>query len=215
MSLKRILVIRHAESDEDINPNLHGEVTDEEISLTDKGTEEAFEIAQAVRRRTANYKSLRIYSSPSRRAREMASIIRRTIDFSGIEHFHEPSIRNLDWGNTTPENVKGIERERYRVGVLRYKFPGGDHCPTYVRRIGFFVQRLLDLKYKEDPEVAIIVTHGFALRIIAKFLLEMSDDDFRWIKNPPNCYIADFMIGIFGEITIDKPLTKREPIESP
>lgn len=64
----------------------------------------------------------------------------------------------------------------------------------------------------DSPELLVIVTHGFAMRIIAKALLQMSDADFRWIKNPPNCYIADFGINDSGAVKISEPLPTRKPV---
>ena len=124
----------------------------------------------------------------------------------------EPRIRNLNWGSTTPFNVKEISQERYIAGVLHYQFPDGDHSPTFVSNIGRFVNNLLNSgKEKSFPEAIIIVTHGFSLRVIAKFLLNMSDEDFRWVRHPKNCFIANFDIDNLGIITIQKPLPKREP----
>ncbi len=59
-------------------------------------------------------------------------------------------------------------------------------------------------------EAVVIVTHGFALRVIAKFLLNMSNDEFRWVRNPMNCHVADFSVDESGNISITESLPLRE-----
>ena len=210
MKAKRIIVIRHAESEEDISPNLNGERIDKEISITRNGKIQARNTVRRVLERVCSYDSVRIYSSPSNRAVETAQIIESGLRWVKADLLIEPRIRNLNWGNTAPENIRHVEKERYEAGVLYYKFSGGDNSATFVGLIGCFISEILNHD-NESPEALVIVTHGFALRIIAKFLLQMSDEDFRWIKNPANCYIADFTVLESGENVIETPLEKREP----
>ena len=39
-------------------------------------------------------------------------------------------------------------------------------------------------------DCVVIFTHGFALRAIVKHSLGINDEDFRFLQNPPNCYLA-------------------------
>lgn len=214
MRVRRIIVVRHAESEEDINPNLNDEVSDYEISLTNKGVIQAKDMTQNVLSRLVSYNSIGLWTSPSNRAQQTVSIIKADIPQDVCRGIViEERIRNLNWGSVTRKNIKEIEQERYDVGVLYYQFPDGDHSPTFVSNIYQFVKEVCFLKSGiSSPEALIIVTHGFSLRIIAKSLLNMSDGEFKWLKNPPNCYIADFSISESGNIHIAEPLSKREPI---
>jgi broad specificity phosphatase PhoE len=211
MSLRKIIIIRHAESQEDIDPNLNGILEDHEISITKKGISQIERITLEVMRIVSNFKNTTIYSSISNRAVETSVVLKNKLRLPEV--IFEPRIRNLNWGSTTPIDVKEIAQERYSAGVLYYQFPDGDHSPTFVSNIGKFVNDLLNSgKEKSFPEAIIIVTHGFSLRVITKFLLNMSDEDFRWVRHPKNCFIANFDIDDLGAISIQKPLPKREPI---
>ena len=213
MSLKKIVIIRHAQSEEDINPSLNGQKEDIYISITERGKHQAAETIKRIKTVFLGINSVRVYLSPSNRVLQTTSILYSKLNLDNPGVFVDPRIRNLNWGDTTSENVKKIEEERYKAGVLHCQFPNGDHSPTFVRRIGNFVEELLILgKQERFPEGVIIVTHGFAMRIITKFLLRMNDVDFQWIKNPPNCYIADFQIDNCGNVEISKPLPCREPL---
>jgi len=213
MSLKRIILTRHAQSQEDVNPNLKGELEDHQISITDTGRSQASELVGKIKRCIDGLQSVRVYSSTSNRVLQTAFFVLSGIGLDKANVIIEPRIRGLDWGNTTPDNVSEIERQRYEAGVLYYQFPDGDHSPTFVRKIGEFIEELLTLgKLPDFSEAVIILTHGFTMRIIVKFLLKMSDADFQWIKNPSNCYVANCKIDDFGNVSIDKPLPCREPV---
>src|SRR3989338_4537959 len=190
MALKSILLIRHGESLEDVDATLHT-ATDDQISLTNNGRIQARNFGETWSVRFTSDDTLAVYLSPSLRAREMWDILSKYFPKPLTIEVDE-RIRNLNWGSTTLENRSQIEAERYQVGVLHYQFPEGDNTPEYVRNIGELVRKVITGRQNESsPEYIVIVTHGFALRIIARHLLHISDVDFRWLRNPPNSYCLE------------------------
>lgn len=190
--LENIFVVRHGESEEDVNPEIKGERKDSEIELTEKGVTQAREVAEKMRTELADFEHITLYVSPYKRTQQTAEIILDTLHDSRIKMIIEPSIRSLNWGDVNSENLKKREQERYRVGVLHYQFPGGDNSPEYVSTIYDFVFKLIEEKHinNNKKECAIIIGHGFSLRIIVKAFTEMSDEDFKWVKNPPSTFVA-------------------------
>ena len=190
MFLTTVFVIRHAESLEDLDPILHNAL-DEEISVTENGKSEITKITDTIRSHGVSDR-ISAYVSCSRRAQETLQLVERNMpEITLLKSLPDSRIRNLDWGNTNSANRVQIERERYHAGVLYYQFPGGDNTPKYVRSIEAFVSEcLLEGKDATRPNTAIVVTHGFALRIVVKALTGMNDQEFRWLANPPNCYVA-------------------------
>lgn len=190
--IEKIFVIRHGESEEDINPEIKGKIKDSEIVLTPKGVKQAQEAAGKIKDELADFEHITFYVSPYKRTQQTAEIIKDTLNDDRIRLVIEPSIRSLNWGDVTPENLKEREQERYKIGVLHYNFPGGDKSPEYVGNIYDFVYKIIKEKHisNDKKECAIIIGHGFSLRIIVKAFTEMSDEDFKWIKNPPSTFIA-------------------------
>jgi len=196
MPLKGIFIVRHAESDEDINPNLNGEVVDSEISITTIGQKQASEMKSQLKKILSVFKGLRVIVSTSNRAIETARILTEGFVDEGNKYYSfENSIRNLNWGDVDQTNVRQIEKERYEAGVLFYSFPGGDHTPEYVKNIQSFTDRCLKegLQFNH-PEALLIVAHGFSMRVIVKCFLGMSDDEFKWLGNPHNCFIVNLVV---------------------
>lgn len=213
MSLKEIFILRHGESEEDVDPNLNGEVSDEMISITKKGEEQITTVASILLGNVATSKGVRIIASPSNRAVQTANLLMgKFVDFNHSDFSIEPSIRNLYWGNATNRhNIKQIQQERYKAGVLYYQFPGGDHSPTFVNNIQKFTNKCLkEGSYNAHSESLIIVTHGFALRIIVKCLTKMSNAKFKWLANPPNCFVARLSVQNGIRLNTEMPIRQRK-----
>jgi broad specificity phosphatase PhoE len=204
--LRRILLVRHAQSEEDVEPHLRDRVSDRRISVTDEGQNQVKRLAGQLRGDFEKQTKVMVYSSDTTRASQTMTLFEKLYPNVVFTTEYESSIRNLNWGSVTARTVKTIEQERYRVGVLHYQFPDGDHTPTFVSNVRRFVADMLSRgKHPDHPEVTIVFTHGFALRVLAKELIGMSDNEFRFLKNPPNCFVASFSVSQSG-VVVDQPL---------
>ncbi len=200
--MKKIILVRHAESLEDINPNMHNS-DDEKIGVTDKGRKQSIELSKKLIPIISKCDKIQVFHSPSKRVIDTTYLVLSQFQKKKVNISEVECIRNLDWGDTTPDNVEVISKERYKVGVLYYQFPNGDNTPAFVSRIGNFVEDILS----RNDSCIIIFTHGFALRVIAKFLLNISDDEFRYLKNPHNCYYT--VIEIDGDNRKNYPALEK------
>ncbi len=206
--LKRIILIRHAQSKEDINPNIKNKYKNETVPITKLGKRQVYELAEKIEPLISDYEDVKVFTSLTYRVLQTTQLFCSLFNSIRFEIQNERSIRNLNWGDTNKDNLKEIEQERYRAGVLFYKFPNGDNSSEFVQKIHLFAQKTLsEGKEPNYPECVIIFTHGFALRVIAKSLLNISDEDFRYLANPPNCYVSVMDI-IKDEIILDKPLPR-------
>lgn len=206
--LKKIFLIRHAQSEEDVDPSIRNRVHDSRISVTSTGKSQVFELVNKLRSRLAIYKSVKIIASSTNRAQQTMRLFSSQIPEVDFEIKHEKCVRNLDWGDVNDQTIRSVEQERYSTGVLYFQFPNGDDSKRFVSDIELFVAGLLE-KGQDDShaECVVIFTHGFALRVIAKAILRISDDDFRYLANPTNCYVASFDIATNG-IVLEEPLPK-------
>lgn len=206
--LKQIFLVRHAQSEEDVDPNIRNGVHDSRIAITSTGKSQVENIAKILYPKISGYKHIKIVTSPSNRAYQTMSLFCSYFPAISFEVVREKCIKNLNWGNVDETTLKEVEQERYRVGVLYFQFPKGDNTSELVKRIEKYIERLIRDGHDETySECVIIFTHGFALRIITKALLNMSDEEFRYLSNPPNCYVATVNITKLG-ITLEEPLPK-------
>lgn len=207
--LKQVFLVRHAQSEEDVDPSMRNGTTDRRISITTVGKRQALEAAEILSPKIFVYQRVKIITSPSNRANQTMSLFCSSFPLIDFDSSIEPRIRNLNWGNVDENTVKAVEKERYRVGVLHFQFPQGDSTPDFVRGVEDFIGELKEEGMsKNHPECAVIFTHGFALRIIVKAFLATTDEDFRFLANPPNCYVATLDRGESGEFILQEPFPK-------
>jgi len=207
--LKQVFLVRHAQSEEDVKPSMHNSVSDRRISITAIGKRQTLETVEILSPKISTYQRVKIITSPSNRAEQTMSSFCSSFPLIDFDLMIESRIRNLNWGNVDESTIKEVEKERYRVGVLHFQFPQGDYTPDFVRDIECFVEELKEEGKSENyPECAIVFTHGFALRIIVKAFLAVSDEEFRFFANPPNCYVAILDNVDSGKFVLREPLPK-------
>ncbi len=207
--LKQVFLVRHAQSEEDIDPAIHGRIPDQRISITSIGKKQVLDLVRILTPKISRYKKVKIITSFSNRAGQTMSLFCSMFPLIDFDVLFEPCIRNLNWGNVDECSLKEVEQERYRVGVLYFQFPCGDSTPAFVRNIACFTKKLQkERKSENHSECVIIFTHGFALRVIAKMFLQISDEDFRLLANPPNCYVSTINITKTGKVILKEPLPR-------
>ncbi len=209
MSLKSVFIVRHAESEEDVDPTLHNLTDDSKIGLTENGRRQIDSIVNKIALQVRNRITI-TFVSPSFRANETCKLAAVHIPELNRVRRIDPRLRNLNWGAITLENRHIVEEERYKTGVLKYQFPSGDDSAVYARHIGEFVEEVQLQADRDDyPEVAIIITHGFAMRIIIKYFCNMPDSDFRWLANPSSAFVAELKrVGGGFELLTEMPILK-------
>ena len=131
MKPKRIILIRHGESEANVDRYLFGRVPDYTIELTDKGREQAVEAGLQLKRLVGD-ESLYFYVSPFWRARSTFECIASSFPRTQFAYSEEPRLREQEWGYLrSKEDFDNICRERHEYGSFYYRIPVGEPAPTY------------------------------------------------------------------------------------
>jgi len=182
--------MRHAESLEDIDNTAYERIADEDMPLSECGRKQATVFGS---RFVANFSScgfLRIILSPSKRVLETTEILVSKLPASirwslATDHL----IAKQNWGNVTIRNRFEIEKERYRTGVLRYQFPGGENGDEMLFRFDLFAKKLLREMSDFPTGTVLIISHGFEMRVLLKSLLGWTEDYFESLAHPKHCEV--------------------------
>lgn len=180
--------MRHAESLEDIDKNAYERIADEDMPLSESGRKQAEAFGSKFVHELGASKRLRLILSPSKRVLETAEII-----ISGMPaHIQwslstERLIVKQNWGNVTIHNRTEIEKQRYRAGVLRYQFPGGENGAEMLFRFDLFAKRLRQEVEDKTATNILIITHGFEFRVLLKSLLGWTEGYFESLAHPHHC----------------------------
>jgi broad specificity phosphatase PhoE len=180
--------MRNCESLEDTDKTAYERIADEDMPLTECGKKQAASFGVKFAQDLGSSKKIHFILSPSKRVLETArAIVENLPSHIKWSLFTDDLIAKQNWGNVTIYNRSEIEKERYRVGVLRYCFPGGESGAEMLFRFDLFVKKLSREMFDPLTENIMIITHGFEMRVILKSLLNWSEEYFETLAHPQHC----------------------------
>ena len=211
MKPKRIILVRHGESQGNVNQEIYKTTPDYALHLTDKGQAQAKLAGEQIAALIGN-ESLQAYVSPWYRSRETFGEIAAVLDKRVIRHNEDPRIREQEWGHLRVVKEMGdIERERAAFGSFYYRLPDGESgADVYDRVSAFFGTIHRDFDKPTFPENALIVTHGMTLRIFLMRWFHWSVEYFEQLCNPENAKVVIMERGKNGHYKLMTPLQLRE-----
>lgn len=208
MKPKRIILVRHGESEGNADKRRLEVIPDYAHKLTAKGVEQAKAAGEKIRAVIGN-ETVHAYVSPWHRTRETFAQIRPALNV--VKSFEDPRIREQDWGHLREVAVnKLIQKERLAYGVFYFRIPDGESGADVYDRVSGFLETLHRDFAKEDyPENTLIVTHGMSLRIFLMRWFHWSVEEFEVLKNPANCEISIMEKMTDGRYALATGLRKR------
>jgi len=175
-----IILIRHAQSEGNLNRDVHQIIPDHRIKLTPEGWTQAEEAGVRLRNMLRPTDTIRIFTSPYRRTRETTEGILHSLTspdktntpspFSRdtIKVYEEPRLREQDFGNFQPcsAEMERMWQERSDYGHFFYRIRNGESAADVYDRISSFDESLWRNFADEDfPSVCVLVTHGLMTRV--------------------------------------------------
>jgi broad specificity phosphatase PhoE len=212
-----IYLIRHGESEGNIDEGIYKTIPDWQIGLTSKGKKQAIEARHIL------YKDIQenipvphwgdrapvfIYSSPLTRAKQTAEIINSSFN---AKIFYDPRLREQEWGNYAEEPiVKKIARERKRFSTFYYRMPNGESGADVFDRISTFLDTMFrDFSKENFPWNVIIASHGLTIKAFLTRWFHWDVEDFDGYRNLKNCEIVKMLLNDKGKYDLVTKLRKR------
>jgi broad specificity phosphatase PhoE len=197
--MKRIFLIRHGESEQNIGKTMGTDIFDGDISLTELGKEQAHQTGRYLKSYIENLNldisTFKMWVSPYLRTEQTAEIINSYVHVKTV--FEDPRLVEQDYGefhNRHIEEWAKINEVGFKIANLRYnstrgkffsRFPNGESPFDVYNRISSFLETL----HRDDDENVIIVCHGVVVRT---FLMRFFHYPIEWYYeqiNPKNCSI--------------------------
>ncbi|XP_016446210.1 phosphoglycerate mutase-like protein AT74 isoform X2 [Nicotiana tabacum] len=138
---KRIILVRHGQSEGNIDESVYTRVADPNVGLTEKGVEEAEECGRKMREMIekdgGDDWKVYFYVSPYKRGIETLRNLAKSFERSRIAGVREePRLREQDFGNFQDKEQMKIEKAvRARYGRFFYRFPNGESAADVYDRI--------------------------------------------------------------------------------
>ncbi|KAK9805474.1 hypothetical protein WJX72_000323 [[Myrmecia] bisecta] len=191
---RKIILVRHAESEGNLDNFAYTYVPDPQIPLTHHGHHQALaageKIKQLMEADMLPY-NLFFYTSPYKRSRQTYEALSSAFSHDQIHGYQEEvQLREQDFGNFQDAEGKQREKaERLRFGRFFYRFPNGESGADVYDRMTIFEDHMIrDInagRFSNNTSL-VLVTHGLALRVFLMRWLHWSVDQFMDVFNPPN-----------------------------
>jgi len=211
MKPKRIILLRHAESEGNVSKEIYKTKPDYAVNLTDKGklqaTEAGSEICKIIGKETST-----AYVSPFYRTRQTFECIEPFL-LNLKDKREDPRIREQEWcGKIRASGYDyDTEEERNAFGHFYYRFHGGESCADVFDRVSTFLETLhRDFKKPNCAKNCIIVTHGMTLRVFLMRWFHMTVEEFEFLRNPRNAQFFVMELQKDDRYNLITPLVKYE-----
>ena len=214
MKPKRIILIRHGESQANVDRYLFGRVPDYTIELTKKGREQAKEAGERLKELVGG-ESMYFYVSPFWRARSTFEGVAGAFPRNQFKYSEEPRLREQEWGYLRcQEDFDKICRERREYGTFYYRIPGGEAGSDVYDRVNDLLGSLYrDFAKEGFPENCVLVTHGLAIRLFVMRFFHLTVEEFELMIAPKNCDLVIMELQEDGHYHLTTPMKySNEPL---
>jgi broad specificity phosphatase PhoE len=187
MKPNRIILVRHGESEGNIDRSTYAVKPDFKLLLTETGKQQASEAGQQIKELLGD-ESVMFYVSPMWRTR-------MTFEFMaahfGDRQFHwkeDPRLREQEWGHfrDLKANIQ-IDDERNKFGTFYYRIKDGESCADVYDRVSDFMHSLYrDFTKPRYPENVVLVSHGMTVRLFLMRWFRWTVEEFETLRNPKN-----------------------------
>ncbi|CAN6340565.1 unnamed protein product [Urochloa humidicola] len=219
---KRIILVRHGESQGNLDMSAYTTTPDYRIPLTALGAEQARAagrgILDVVSSGGGNWK-VYFYVSPYARTRATLREIGRAFPRDRVIGAREECrVREQDFGNfQVEERMRAVKETRQRFGRFFFRFPEGESAADVFDRVASFLESLwrdIDMgRLDQDPSCEtnlVIVSHGLTSRVFLMKWFKWTVAQFERLNNFENCEFRVMQLGPGGEYSLLVHHTKEE-----
>ena len=210
MKPKRIILIRHGESEGNINKAIYGNKPDYALLLTEKGKQQATAAGRHLKQLVKEEK-LHFYVSPLFRTRQTFQQIIKSFPGDNYDYREEPRLREQEWGHLrTSEECDEVEKQRDAYGTYYFRIPDGESAADVYDRVSDFFNTLYrDFEKEFFPSNAVMITHGMSIRLFLMRWFHFTVEDFELLANPANCDMLIMELQENGKYELVTPLKKH------
>lgn len=184
---KRIILIRHGQSEANVKPTIYLTIPEYRVRLTEKGKIQAQNSSKNLKKIIGN-ESVKFYVSPYTRALQTYENIIPNFTQNKHSMIIEPWLREQELGNFHDLVKKTLDTREY-VGKFYYRFADGESGADVYNRATLFIDRMFKdfnkMKKKEFNNI-VIVCHRFFMRAFVASFLRMTVPEYEGIGSPEN-----------------------------
>jgi broad specificity phosphatase PhoE len=204
---QRIVLVRHGESQGNVDESIYERVPDHALKLTERGLAQALVAGTEIRAAVGD-RPVQAYVSPYVRTRQ--TYLALGLDPAHTRVMEEPRLREQDWGNLQDvEDIREQRKARAAYGHFFYRFTRGESGADVYDRVGSFFETLhRNFERPDYPPSVVLVTHGLMMRLFCMRWFHWTVDEFEALSNPDNGELRTLLLGPDGRYTLDRPFAR-------
>eukprot|EP01006_Ploeotia_vitrea_P035554 TRINITY_DN65896_c17_g1_i1.p1 TRINITY_DN65896_c17_g1~~TRINITY_DN65896_c17_g1_i1.p1 ORF type:complete len:327 (-),score=111.39 TRINITY_DN65896_c17_g1_i1:45-1025(-) len=204
---KRIILIRHGESEGNVDPKIYESMPDNRLRLTRRGQTQAREAGKKLKAMIGDERVM-FYVSPYVRTRQTFAMMVRSLAPDQYIFREEPRLREQDFGNFQKvEEIEECRRDRDKFGSFYYRFPQGESgCDVYDRVSTFMETLHREFQNKDRPDNFVLVSHGVTCRLFLMRYFNWDVERFQNLWNLEHCQMVTMLLGKDGYYRLTAPL---------
>ncbi|CAF3888283.1 unnamed protein product [Rotaria sp. Silwood1] len=193
----RIFLVRHGESQANVDLTLYGRIADHDIELTKKGCEQAIEAGKKLHSLIGE-ESIYVYMSPYKRSKQTWLCIQKSFSlWQIIGEREDPRLREQEFGNLADLKTRTqVLKERDRLGHFFYRFLCGESGADVYDRVSLFLDSLfreMDNGHHDSTQNILIVSHELFIRLFLMRYFRWTVDQLNSLKALDNCEICELI----------------------
>jgi broad specificity phosphatase PhoE len=189
MKPDNIFVVRHGQSQGNVDREIYKTIPDYAVQLTDKGMGQAVEAGKQISSIIGD-STIQFYVSPFWRTRQTYLGIRESFpSLERCKYYEDPRLREQEWTQLFESRMgyADVENERDGYGHFYYRFKNGESCADVYDRMSDFMGTMFrDFEKNDFPRNVVIVTHGMTMRLFLMRWFHTSVEEFESWGNPWN-----------------------------
>ncbi len=214
MKPKRIILLRHSQSEGNVSKSIYKEKPDYALNITTEGKLQALKAGEELNDIIGD-ESVACYISPYYRTRQTFEIIKTQLKEKIKFEREDPRLREAEWRIASKfDNSEDERSERDRLGKFYYRFARGEAVADVYSRLSTFLDTLFrDFEKPEFPDNALIVGHGMTNRVLIMRWFHLKVEEFELLRNPKNCEYYILQKNDKNKYDLITPIKKHEKLQ--
>ncbi len=188
MKPNNIVILRHGESEANIDKGLYETNPDHLMALTENGKKQCISCGKSLKV-VLNGKKITVWNSPYMRTRQTSEIVLSQIENAELRIKEDPRLREQEWGNFyTLDQATKENEERKRHSYFFYRVKNGESGADVYDRISTFLETLhRDFVSDEWTDTIFISTHGITSLIFLMRFFHWKYEEYEKANRFLNC----------------------------
>jgi len=186
----KIILIRHGQSQANVDKSLYSQKPDCQIGLSDLGKSQAFEAGKKLKQLLDPSNRIKFFVSPYQRTKDTYEGLLKSVANQKMQTWVDPRLREQDRGMHNDEERKQLFIDRKAQGHFFFRFPQGEAGADVYDRASQFLDvlyREMDSNKKAESDVVVIVTHSLFMKFFLMRYFFWEIEKFEKTKIAGNC----------------------------